>query len=109
LNNLAGWGTTKFGGDSADELRQAKLEIMNYCPVVYPDYDNKKQLCAGTKQYTKDSCQGDSGGPLVYQVNGAWILSGVVSYGDECAKINKPGVYARVSYYLDWIKKSIKS
>jgi len=69
----------------------------------------KKQLCAGNSQYTKDSCQGDSGGPLVYDANGNWTVSGVVSYGDECAKLHRPGVYARVSYYLPWIKNIISS
>jgi secreted trypsin-like serine protease len=104
LNYLAGWGTTKFEGSSPDALNQAKVEIMDYCKYIYGSYDDKKQICAGNKLYTKDSCQGDSGGPLVYQVNGQWIISGVVSYGDGCAKINRPGVYARVSYYLGWIR-----
>jgi secreted trypsin-like serine protease len=76
---------------------------MDYCQYVY-DYDNTKQMCAGNPQYNKDSCQGDSGGPLMYESNGSWIVSGVVSYGDECAKKDRPGVYARVSYYLPWIR-----
>lgn len=69
------------------------------------DFTSAKQICAGTAQYNKDSCQGDSGGPLMYEVNGQWIVSGVVSYGDECAKLYRPGVYARVSYYLPWIQR----
>ena len=108
MNNLAGWGTTAFQGQSPDALRQANIQIMDYCKYVY-NYDNSKQMCAGNQQYTKDSCQGDSGGPLMYEVNGQWIVSGVVSYGDECAKINKPGVYARVSYYLPWIRSMLAS
>jgi len=105
---IAGWGTTSFQGSQPDALRQANVLIMDQCKSVY-NYDNNKQLCAGNYQYNKDSCQGDSGGPLVYEVNGQWVLSGVVSYGDECAKINRPGVYARVSYYLPWIRNVISS
>lgn len=80
--------------------------IMDQCKHVY-QFDERKQLCAGNHRYDKDSCQGDSGGPLVHEVNGKWVLSGVVSYGDECAKVNRPGVYARVSHYIPWIKSVI--
>ena len=80
---------------------------MDVCKHVYPYYDQNKQLCAGNYQYSRDSCQGDSGGPLMSEANGQWTVSGVVSFGDECAKVNKPGVYARVSYYLPWIQNSI--
>ncbi|CAF0735573.1 unnamed protein product [Adineta steineri] len=106
---VAGWGTTTYEGSSPDALRQAGILVMDVCRYTYGNYDTNKQLCAGNYQYTKDSCQGDSGGPLVSEVNGQWILSGVVSYGDECAKVNKPGIYARVSYYLPWIRRVISN
>lgn len=108
LNYLAGWGSTSFGGNSPDSLRQANVLIMDLCKQVYY-FDDKKQLCAGNYQYSKDSCQGDSGGPLMYEINGRWVLSGVVSYGDECAKVNRPGVYSRVSHYLPWIQNAIST
>lgn len=52
-----------------------------------------------------DACQGDSGGPLICNN----LLSGIVSYGYECALANYPGVYANVSYFNDWIVKTNKS
>ncbi len=79
---------------------------MDVCRYVY-HFDPRKQICAGTHQYSKDACQGDSGGPLMYEVRGQWVVSGVVNYGDECAKIYRPGVYARVSFYLPWIRSAI--
>lgn len=51
--------------------------------------------------------QGDSGGPLVCESNGAHYVVGVVSWGDGCGKRYKPGVYANVSKFIDWITRLV--
>jgi len=56
-------------------------------------------LCAGGK-IGKDACQGDSGGPLVTK---DLVQVGVVSWGVGCGHA-LPGVYMKVSKYIDWIK-----
>ncbi|CAL4156013.1 unnamed protein product, partial [Meganyctiphanes norvegica] len=70
--------------------------------------DLEQELCAGTDQGFenggKDTCHGDSGGPISVKETGQHVQIGVVSWGLGCASEGYPGVYTRVSYFLDWIK-----
>ncbi|XP_063697487.1 serine protease 27-like [Culicoides brevitarsis] len=66
-------------------------------------------LCAGSTDGGMDACAGDSGGPLACEYNNRFYLTGLVSWGDGCAKKNRPGVYTRVESFIDWIHESIDS
>lgn len=74
------------------------------CESVWGREVNEKKFCAGYMSGGKDTCQGDSGGPLQCPMyNDVWVQEGITSFGAECAEAGAPGVYTKVSEYLDWI------
>ncbi|XP_006916575.1 transmembrane protease serine 11C [Pteropus alecto] len=105
---VTGWGTLKSDGTSPDILQKGAVKIIDNKTCnkeeIYGGVIKPGMLCAGFLKGRVDACQGDSGGPLVSaNRKGIWFLAGIVSWGDECALPNKPGVYTRVTYYRDWI------
>ncbi len=105
---ITGWGTLEEGARGSDTLQRADLPLMDgfSCDLAYPGEIYDTHLCAGYVQGGVDSCQGDSGGPLVVRHgnSGRFVQVGVVSWGVGCARPGKPGVYTRVSHYIDWIQ-----
>lgn len=65
------------------------------------DIVEEQMLCAGVDQGGKDSCEGDSGGPLL---DAQGVQVGIVSFGVGCGLAQYPGVYSRVSNYMEWIE-----
>lgn len=113
VGSVVGWGLAENGVQSPVLLRVDLPIVSNSdCQDVYkPRTIGENQLCAGGLN-NKDSCTGDSGGPLLYQGRGAtggirYIQRGVVSYGTIQCGIGRPGVYTRVSHYMDWILDNI--
>ena len=74
-------------------------------------YNSSTQLCAGGyPKPGKTLCSGDSGGPpQCVGSDGLWYQYGTLSYGGGCGEANVPDTFTRVSYYIDWIEKTITS
>lgn len=64
-------------------------------------------FCAGYLDVSVDACSGDSGGPFVVNYRGTWFLTGVVSWGENCAMKGKYGVYTRLGNFLNWIHNTM--
>ncbi|KAI8482556.1 hypothetical protein Bbelb_397040 [Branchiostoma belcheri] len=107
---ITGWGTTSEGGSLSDQLQEADVPIVSNadCSSSYTGLlDLDSEICAGYMAGGVDSCQGDSGGPLVWLTEGQHLLIGLTSWGEGCARPNRPGVYTRVTSVVNWIKRII--
>ncbi len=104
---VAGWGDTQEGGDFSPLLQEIALPIVPHveCLPFYPGtLRTDINICAGGgRNGGRDSCQGDSGGPLFVERNGLWVQVGIVSYGLGCGRRGVPGVYTRITTYVDWV------
>jgi secreted trypsin-like serine protease len=90
-----GWGLAQENDfEISQELRNVKLTHYNasLCDDVLPLVPKNWtiEMCAGYYNGGKDTCQGDSGGPLYYldiiNNKAKYILVGITSYGDGCAR-----------------------
>jgi Trypsin len=101
---VSGWGTTAEGGDVSEVLKEALVPIIDDGTCAQPAINGSfgfvasVMVCAGYLAGGTDSCQGDSGGPLQSPFDGGGFrLTGIVSWGIGCARVNKPGVYTRIA------------
>lgn len=112
---VVGWGDLEFGGKRAAILQEVTVQVIDppTCDRAYlnqrgtsiPHGITNQFLCAGVPEGGKDACQRDSGGPLMLLEGDVWFLVGVVSFGFQCAQAGYPGVYTRVTSYLDWLQQ----
>ncbi|CAH0728371.1 unnamed protein product, partial [Brenthis ino] len=112
----AGWGITEFDLPSPLK-RKVSLNTVSsdICHTIYseiPEEFFETLICAGGVE-GKDTCSGDSGGSLVkmvtedYEKN--WYLFGITSTGPKrCGSEGMPGIYTRITSYMDWIRKTIR-
>ncbi|XP_043236012.1 proclotting enzyme-like isoform X1 [Amphibalanus amphitrite] len=123
---VAGWGLLEFNGHSPDILQEAPLRVTDpaVCETAYrrvPQFERRfpggfqgTKVCAESRDgEPRDACRGDSGGPLMVlsaprgdtrlPFRGTYQLVGVVSTGVGCGNPQFPGLYTKVSAYIDWI------
>ncbi|XP_076877296.1 coagulation factor IXa isoform X2 [Brachyhypopomus gauderio] len=103
---VSGWGRLRFNGRPAEALQKIEVPYVerSECKDSSSDRITQYMFCAGYMEGAKDACQGDSGGPHATRFRDTWFLTGIVSWGEECAKKGKFGVYTRVANYYKWIQ-----
>jgi len=103
---IAGWGNMSTSANLyPNDLREALTPILDFnkCNSNYDGEMTSNMLCAGYFISTRDSCDGDSGGPLIIDNT----LTGIISWGYNCAEDGYPGVYTKVQNYKSWISTYI--
>ncbi|XP_053611401.1 serine protease snake-like [Plodia interpunctella] len=124
-----GWGVIESGSlEISPELQEITVDILenDFCDRLLMNNQNRNwrgfmdhQLCAGVLAGGVDSCQGDSGGPLQIKMplpndltdaegTMSYVI-GIISFGVGCAHPNLPGIYTRVSSFIDWIEENVWS
>ncbi|XP_018598785.1 coagulation factor IXb [Scleropages formosus] len=104
---VSGWGKVLFEGAESPVLRKVEVPYVERteCKESSSDRITRNMFCAGYLTELKDSCQGDSGGPHATRYHDTWFLTGIVSWGEECAKGGKYGIYTHVARYYPWIAR----
>ncbi|XP_048484751.1 trypsin-1-like [Plutella xylostella] len=116
-----GWGIFSEAALETPKLKVAHLNIVDdatcnaqlgrlcgraWCRV-------RDQVCSGDPTGAVDTCWGDSGGPLQVEIplptteGKIHYVIGITSFGVGCGQPDTPGVYTKVSSYLDWIESVV--
>lgn len=112
---VSGFGVTETFS-TADYLRYIRLPIVDQkvcresidkVRLTHSDVSSltENMFCAGLPEGGKDTCQGDSGSGFVMKNNGVLYAAGIVSWGVDCGKPGRYGVYTRISRYANWIQE----
>ncbi|XP_063289674.1 urokinase-type plasminogen activator [Pelobates fuscus] len=109
---IAGFGKESYNSIVYSQLlKSASVQLISQqvcqSDKYYGKLLNNNMFCAGDPEWKVDACKGDSGGPLICEYNGQMALYGIISWGEECAKEHKPGVYTRITQYLPWINEKM--
>ncbi|KAL1781826.1 serine protease 45 isoform X2 [Sigmodon hispidus] len=115
---VTGWGhapqRSSYNLTLTPELRETKVFIMDNkkCDQIFRKKSfylrvipliQKYMLC--TTNYEGSSCYGDPGDPLACEIDGRWILAGVLTWEKACIKSQNPSVYTSLAKYTRWIKE----
>lgn len=106
---ILGWGAKNNTAEKSEILQKAVVNprSLDDCRNTYSAklILTRSHFCADTES---DTCEGDSGGPLqIYEIGKSLsTLVGVTSTGILCGS-KYPGIYTRVSSYIDWIESIV--
>ncbi len=120
---VAGWGATErreLGGNSSAKstvMKELHLPIADKTVCIestspqYKEDVTNYTVCAGDGTGNNDACDGDSGGPLFCTREtqneielDAYVVVGIVSWGEGCGQPRKYGIFAHMLNLMDWVK-----
>ncbi|XP_047612048.1 coagulation factor X isoform X1 [Phacochoerus africanus] len=108
---VSGFGRTHERGRPSSTLKMLEVPYVdrNTCKLSSSFLITPNMFCAGYDEQPEDACQGDSGGPHVTRFRDTYFVTGIVSWGEGCARRGKYGVYTKVTNFLKWIERSMRA
>ncbi|XP_055101116.2 coagulation factor X isoform X2 [Symphalangus syndactylus] len=108
---VSGFGRTHEKGRQSTRLKMLEVPYVdrNSCKLSSSFIITQNMFCAGYHARQEDACQGDSGGPHVTRFKDTYFVTGIVSWGEGCARKGKYGIYTKVTAFLKWIDRSMKT
>ncbi|XP_037656056.1 coagulation factor X isoform X2 [Choloepus didactylus] len=108
---VSGFGRTHEKGRPSTTLKMLEVPYVdrNTCKLSSSFTITQNMFCAGYDSNPEDACQGDSGGPHVTRFKDTYFVTGIVSWGEGCARKGKYGIYTKVTSFLKWIDRSMKA
>lgn len=109
LGMVSGFGRIGEGRQASNTLKRLSVPYVDRqtCMESTLLRISHRMFCAGYDQEAKDACQGDSGGPHVTRYHDTYFITGIVSWGEGCARKGKYGVYTQVSKFIPWIREGL--
>nr|AYV99632.1 venom polypeptide [Dolopus genitalis] len=106
MATISGWGSKRENEDFTPYLRfaQVPIEDRDYCKTKIAGFTDR-MICAGYPEGRIDACTADSGGPMTFKGE----LVGIITWRNECARPNSPGVYTHVAMLREWIDDTISN
>ncbi|XP_039998540.1 uncharacterized protein LOC120798357 [Xiphias gladius] len=107
---VSGFGRLGEGRQPSNILQRLTLPYVDRLTCIESTQwrISPRMFCAGYDKAPKDACQGDSGGPHVTRYRNTYFVTGIVSWGEGCARKGKYGIYTQVSKYIRWIREGIR-
>nr|KAF6368346.1 coagulation factor X [Myotis myotis] len=107
---VSGFGRIHEMGRTSVTLKMLEVPYVdrNTCKLSTPFSITPNMFCAGYDSKLEDACQGDSGGPHVTRFKDTYFITGIISWGEGCARKGKFGIYTKVTNFLKWIERSMK-
>jgi secreted trypsin-like serine protease len=99
---ISGFGRTGFNDPVSENLKYNKMVVVSDVECATGTGIDYEGLLCFNADTGNGACRGDSGGPAIYEDT----LVGVADFVINGCGTESPDGYAKVSFFLDWIREN---
>ncbi|KFP02805.1 Coagulation factor X, partial [Calypte anna] len=102
---VSGFGIEHSGWMPVKRMKVLQIPYVDRdtCKLALRAPVTENMFCAGYDKDGRDACNGDGGGPHVTKYHGTYFVTGIISWGQDCGRPGKYGVYTYLSKFLPWV------